>query len=145
MGTCVFAYSDGETRMTACGPMPPFAAHEGSDGGLEIVISTYNLTVEVDELAVRADAFGLWLRTDADAAGRALVAYSALTPPSAMASAKGSTPPPSECRLDVTVGPRHDLSSVEFIQSACRLRIVLPKKSQVIKPLRLQVQRISGD
>mgnify|MGYP006148107933 CR=1 FL=1 len=61
---CVFMYAADEvTSLHARGPMPPFSVYEMADG-LELILSTFNLTVTVDELAHRADAFGLSLSTD---------------------------------------------------------------------------------
>lgn len=138
---CVFMYAADEvTSLHARGPMPPFSVYEMADG-LELILSTFNLTVTVDELAHRADAFGLSLSTDTEQ--NALVSYSALTPSAVMVG--GGDDQPADCRLEMCLGPSFDLQQVEFIESSQRLRIKLPKKTGKMRPLRLQVQKIRGD
>ena len=109
---------------------------------VKIVISTFNLDVELDDANNTDRAIGLWLKPQPSKQKEAVYFQSALSTAAGAATASGLV----ECRLDVHMGDTFDAMSEAFDLNASesRLTLILRRRTPSL-PLGVQLKRVGGD
>ena len=131
---CLYEH-EGEGVVYCEGPPPPFAVYERDDG-IKLVVSTFNLTCEIDE---NPAGFTMRLAPDHSKQSKASLFRSPFGE-----TRHGQTLPADLTKLEVVLGPTFNLQAIEVAETKTRLKVMLPKKEAVPR-IGLKMHRARGD